>query len=726
MSWKLDNIDFEDYGVYVSKSSGVFDLPRMVDRSNNWLDENGKDVWQPIEQVKYEDREIVLSCWVKAAGYAQLKTKVAAFFAALLAEGVRSLSTPYGFNVDVSLQDSVQVARKTSYVASLQLGIFNLKLTVSGSDKRKYINVFNGQWLSVPYVDAKLTKQIQGIPEITFTTEVNTPVAHGTGNYLFFDNEKYVAFDYPELQKLASNKFIYKLSFKHQFLFLNDVQFRVLDRSDTPWESTVEQIIDMIIVNAERAHPGLFVKGEIFESESRVNTFSNETCFEVLVRIAKEYELEWEYLTLEDATIQISVKKTIDSETGLTFEYGKENELYKVTRVKSSRENLCTKLYAYGSDKNIPASYGYPRLKLAVEPIVFPFFGMEIERTKIFEDIYPTRTGTVSSYVTKVKESTWVYAPGTENSASPVKIYTNYPNDNTYELTDSSMDFDLKEKYDSGNPKYEIPGTSAKIHMNTGDLAGFEFEVLDYDHLTKTFKLIPYSDEQGTKYPNATLYLKPGDQYKIIDINLPESYTADAEQRLSVAANDWLNNLMAQENTFEIESKPMAEYQALIPGNKVTLVDTNLGLEKILRVAQVTTNLMNFVNNITLADWLNKPKLNDLTLKVAKLEANADKAKLNEPNQVMASAETTAEVKNKMIDQLDGLLKADDIVRSKSLDPRMFSVDASTIQFSIKGAAVQAGLDGDPNKIRIEAGSFLSHNFYAVDRRNIIKIKEKL
>jgi len=94
MSWKLDDIDFEDFGVYVSKSSGVLDLPRMVDKSTNWLDQDGRDFWQDIEDVKYEDREIVLSCFLLADGYETFKTKVAAFYAALSGVGKRNLETP--------------------------------------------------------------------------------------------------------------------------------------------------------------------------------------------------------------------------------------------------------------------------------------------------------------------------------------------------------------------------------------------------------------------------------------------------------------------------------------------------------------------------------------------------------------------------------------------------------------------------------------------------------
>ena len=64
MSWKLDDIDFKDYGVGVIKSSGVLNMPRIVDASTDWLDRDGRDYWQEPEDVLYQSREIQLSCWM--------------------------------------------------------------------------------------------------------------------------------------------------------------------------------------------------------------------------------------------------------------------------------------------------------------------------------------------------------------------------------------------------------------------------------------------------------------------------------------------------------------------------------------------------------------------------------------------------------------------------------------------------------------------------------------
>ena len=630
MSWKLDNIDFESFGVYVSKSSGVFDMPRMIDKSINWLDENGKDIWQTVEDVKYEDREIVLSCWLKAIGYEQFKTKVAAFFTALTSAGVKSLDTPYGLSLDVSLQDAIQVTRKGSYVNSLQIGMFTLKLSVAGDDRRKFMSIYNaGALVAVaPYSDGSLKKSLGGIPEITFTTESNSSKNFGPGDYLIFGGEKYVSFDTPPEDQLSSNKYRYKLSFKHQINYLDDVQFRVLGLSLTSWQSTVDEVISMLITNSERRHPGLFVKGTVAATQGRLNVFSGESCLSVLTRIVKDFELEWEFKTLENGSIQINVKQSINTATGLTFEYGKDKELYRVSRPVFSRENICTHLYAYGSDKNLPMSYGHPQLKLEVEPIVFPYDGDPVERTKTF-DIQPERTGEVTTY-----------APGTP-----------------FEIVDSSMDFDLKEVDGSGNTKWLINGQSAKIVFISGDMAGFEFEVQDYIHATKTFKLLPYTDETGTVYPTEDLFPRAGDECKILNINVPDWYVTDAGNRLSLVANAWLNELMTRDIPNELETKPRSAYQALYPGNLITLKHTGSGIEKTSRISEISTNLMTFVSVITLSNTVKTPLLYQISNSISKVESSVESVRVEN-----AGSRLTGGVVSKTIPKLTksvGLIDTD-------------------------------------------------------------------
>ncbi|MEG0189529.1 MAG: hypothetical protein RR668_12780, partial [Algoriella sp.] len=116
--------------------------------------------------------------------------------------------------------------------------------------------------------------------------------------------------------------------------------------------------------------------------------------------------------------------------------------------------------------------------------------------------------------------------------------------DSVYKFSDSSMDFDLKEK-ENGNTKYLINGTAAKIHFNTGDLSGYEFDVHTYDNTLKEFHIIKFADENGYEFPskdNDAFRIAVGDEYVILDIQMPQSYIDNAEAELFEKANEYLSD----------------------------------------------------------------------------------------------------------------------------------------------------------------------------------------
>jgi hypothetical protein len=501
----------------------------------------------------------------------------------------------------------------------------------------------------------------------------------------------------------------------------------VIDQPETAWYATAEEVVDLIIANANRAYPGLFIKGTVEATEYRNHQFNNESCFEVLSRIASEYEFEYEYSRVNPSDpIHISVKKQIGTTLALEFTYGKGNRAYKISRIPTPREKLCTKLFAFGSTKNLPTGYGSTRLKLSA-PIERWFYDMQIERTKVYEDIFPERTGTVTGYIKREKQPTWVYAPGTELSAHPVKIYTFYPDENSWELTDTTMPFDLNELKDDGvSTKYLIAGTKAKIHFNSGDLAGLEFEILSYNHATWTFKIQPIT-EGGVSLPSDDLYPRLSDEYNITDINLPQPYIDAAVSRLYDAAYSSMYDgidFNPPNADYRVETNPAEDFSSILPGCRLRVIDTDFDIDAHLRVVDINSNLYSNGSTITLSPNLVKSKRAALESAVASIERSIQAAKLDDVNQTRGAEQTTREVKDGIVDPIDEKLRVDERVRRRSIDPVMLSDDAGTPQFSIKDALVETNVDGDPNKIRISAGALLNHSFYAVDRKTIKIIKE--
>jgi hypothetical protein len=731
MSWKLDNIDFKDYGVGVAKSSGVLDMPKIVDTSTDWLDLNGKDYWQDAADVKYQGREISLNCWIRAAGYAEFKTKVAAFYAALVAPGERSLETAFGNIIErVTVQHGIGMVRKTQYVSSIQVGMFTLRLTVAGDSQSKFIGVYrtDGVLRNVfNYASgAKHSKSLMGDDEVSYTFELNYMADNlnsvGREDFIILDGVKYISYEHPAVAKFASNKYIHECTFRHEFFRTKDVEFRVNGTPNSYLYTDMEGIVDQVIINMNRHYPGLFVKGSIAQTVMFNHQFKDEKCYDMLSKTVQHYGLEFHYAHQPGGSMLINVAEQIGNATGINLGFGKGQGISKVKVRSGNRSDMVTHLYAYGSSKNLPAGYRDNRLCLATQPLFHDNWGMKIEKTMEWPDIFPERTGVVTGYVQRIKPATFVYATGTEGTANPVKIWTHYPDENTYELTDSDMPFDLMERDASGNTVYLIADTSAKIHFNTGDLAGFEFEIADYDHTTKTFKLMPYTDEAGNVYPNETLFPSAENEYKILDINLPDSYIVDAEARLLARAQEFIDIYYQDYGTFDCDIHP--SYTGTIDtGDVIYINDADFTSETDpQRVIQIVRDLYNGGSTITISQIKKLSNRNLLEKRLNEIEKVVSSVALASANDQRNSQQTTGEVVNKIIDPEDGKIKVDERVRRRSIDPVMLSPDASTVQFSIKDAVVM-NVSGEPNVITVGSGSFYVHNYYAVDRKAIKQIK---
>jgi hypothetical protein len=271
----------------------------------------------------------------------------------------------------------------------------------------------------------------------------------------------------------------------------------------------------ILIANANRVFPGKWVLGTYpTTTETLTETFSDtDNCLTVLQNLCSEdkYNTEFYIKILSGGVRELNIGKTGKLFT-YTFQYGKGKGIYELTREKVSSANIITRLNVYGGSKNIITSkYRASKLCLPTKSKSQSFiedataiatYGIW-ENTKNFDDIFPERVGTVSAL-----------------GANELKFI------------DSSLDFDLNAKDVSGNTLYLIAGTSAKIRFNTGNLAGYEFELSSYDHSTKQFTLISITDENGYVFPSPTssaFKISVGDKYIITDIYLPQSYINSAE-----------------------------------------------------------------------------------------------------------------------------------------------------------------------------------------------------
>ena len=64
----LDTLDMATtYGVFVQKTRGALDfLKRKGDTAHSWLDYNGEEAFTDGDDIRFEPRDIILSCYIKA------------------------------------------------------------------------------------------------------------------------------------------------------------------------------------------------------------------------------------------------------------------------------------------------------------------------------------------------------------------------------------------------------------------------------------------------------------------------------------------------------------------------------------------------------------------------------------------------------------------------------------------------------------------------------------
>lgn len=704
MSWKIDDIDFKTYGVSVYKSAGVLDMPRMVDTSNDWLDRNGRDYWQPAEDVKYQEREITLNCYIKATGYEQFKTKVLAFYAALFAPGERTLLTPFGNSISgIIVQDAISMVRRTQYVSSQQIGMFQLRLTVKGDSQTNIISLYTN-FAGTPTLrrtlkygrDAKLTRALMSSDQIAFDCELNASDVDHIGNedFIYWNSTPYILFGYPVIKKMSGNKFVYSFVFQHIFFKLKDIGFLVNGESSTYLWGNMADILALVVENGNRLFPGMFAVGSSVSTINKNHQFQDEYSFDVLSRICTEYDVEFSY-TYAEGVITIDVVEKVGADTTpVVLAYG--DGIKTITRDSEAREKFVTHLYAYGSSKNLPLGYRSTRLSPVTQPLVLDFYGIKREMFKTWDDIKPERTGTISAYT--------YTAPTSADDPSTA----------TYEITDPDM-FDLNKLDLDGNTVYFISGTTAKIDFISGDMAGFEFEVLSYNHTTKTFKLTPLKQANGQYYPNADLFPAAGDKYKIIDINLPQLYVDDAEERLRVRGQEWLDYYYNPATILNCDLEERRDNTTLTPGDRITVNEPEFWGMETLRVIELTYGIYSRECSVKLSDVLRISNLAILKKKVNEVQKVLSSVAISEVNEQRRSDKTVGELSNKLINPLDEKLNADSIIRRQSLDPIHLSLDASTPQVSVAGGLVST----TGTSVIIEAGVFYSHNYNAKTRRDI-------
>lgn len=425
--------------------------------------------------------------------------------------------------------------------------------------------------ISVVKVPAQgqIRKEVMGedVAELNFV--YGKKIDFQIGDYTYIFGNKYQLNQKPSVHKIAKSTYEYNLVMEGIKYDLAKVQYHFPDVQNSlnipEWtlNANAERFIDLIVENANRVQSG-WKKGIVEETEVKNINFSSNNLLQALSMLADEFGLE--YWIDDDKTIHFA-KHTVDRKR--TFKYGLNKGLKSFKRENLNDSNIVTKLFAYGSSKNLPSGYLGKRLSLD-EPLQknTKRFGV-IEHTEIFEDIFPHRTGTVTAV-----------------TSSP------------FEFIDSGIDFNLKQTDSKGNSKYLIPGVSAKVTFNSGQLAGYTFEIAEagFDFAQKKVKIIKNKEEQNIDAPSELLRPAVGDMYVITDIIMPESYISKAKENLKEAAQKYLDENSVPQSQYLLESDPIyfnREMISLHLGEQIRIIDEDLHVDEKIRVVSIRQDLQN-------------------------------------------------------------------------------------------------------------------------------------
>lgn len=520
-------------------------------------------------------------------------------------------------------------------------------------------------------------KKIMGENQVTLTFRMSSYADFSINDYCTIYGEKYQLNKLPVVKKISQYLYQYTLVMevegndlsKYQFLFLGadntlrESEFSLMGNPDT--------FMDLLIANANRVGSG-WIKGEVISTTVYKNlTFSGDNCYNALGKMAEAFDTEF---WLVGKTVNLSRKQ---KDTGYIFRHGRYKGLYDITRQNLDNSGLVTRLYAYGSDKNLPPDYNNfaKRLQMrdttavidnqpnlihditwtvvdngdGTQTITFSFTDTINEVTDIspewrltgssadwksviagnsspIEVTLPTGTynfrfrsyitGDPNTYVTpEVTVSGSEITPQFPSVNYPVLPYIekntelygvieaiqNFENIfphrtgkvtsvnalNFYKFIDSTIDFNLNN--------YLLSGLTAKVVFNTGQLAGYQFEISNFNFSTKEITILKNQDETALDIPSQSLKPAIGDEYVFVDIRMPKSYIDAAETDLKEAAQALLDDISIPQVTYQLTFDPVYMKRKGISigiGDLVWVQDDQLRVERRIRVNQVTRSIV--------------------------------------------------------------------------------------------------------------------------------------
>ena len=543
---------------------------------------------------------------------------------------------------------------------------------------------------------------------VDITVESPFPQRYNIGDKITVFGRDYKLNRLPSVKKTGMHLFQYTLQFEGVQYDLFRVSYDVtLDTTNNELQDIqgdsltgdLRRFMNVLISNANRVFPGKWKLGVCPETAGdKTLTFGeSDNCLSVLQNLcdASNFGVEFE-ITQDDGIYTINLYEQVGQTSPYLFEYGRGKGLYELQRENVSSANIVTRLKVYGGTENITSKYRADRLCLPgktkgqsyiEKPEMVEKYGI-FEGRKNFDDIKPSFTGSVKKVI------------------------------DVFSFVDTDFPFDLNEKESDGvTTKYLIDGVAAKIHFNTGNLAGYDFEVKSYDHATKTFVLRKFTDDRGNVFPSETsaaFQFANGNEYKITDIAYSPEIEQAAEAELAEAGNKYYDQncqpkvqygvsvTKAYLQQFVDESAGVMNFFA--PGDYIHVKDADIDVDKAIRIKSFTRNILDpYDYTLTISDT---QTTSNITNRVISDLIDIDRVitinNLKDPTRARANWRSSREVLNMVFDP-EGDYYTDKI-KPNSIDTLALSVGAKSMQFGLTNTVFQPNYNGNANVLKWQGG----------------------
>lgn len=592
---------------------------------------------------------------------------------------------------------------------------------------------------------ATQTRKLCGNDTVTINLQSATYIDFYVGDKITIFGTTYTLNQLPTVKKESERSYSYTLVFEGLQYTLIDRVFLMPD--NTQGDNLMFDLAGMLDVLDDNINRGNSGKQYVFELDESLEeteyknlSLTGKNCLQVLQQLCQEWDTEFVFAE-EPNRIAIYIG-VAGSTFPTTFKYGRGGGVYELNREKGASD-ICTRLFVYGGTQNL-TYYRHNRLCLpskeknqsyVEDATAQAVYGIK-EQVKHFDDIYPNRIGTITSL------SGCDYNEFIDSA-----------------MADSQFGFDLNEKWANNADdcaewlalkgledteanrtiyyndvagtatKYLMAGATAKIHFNTGMLAGYECDLHSYTHSSQKFVLKPLVDENGYDFPsktNAAFKLAVGDEYVILDINLPTAYKTQAESKLATEAASYFDTVCRPQPKYTLTIEPIALKHIVGPstadteifkvGDLINISDPTGGVESAtIRIDQFVRNLLDpFDYKLTLTDEITYSQQVRTLIEVDAIKRVVEESKIYDVNRIRRGWKDAEELYNQMFDT-EGHYYSEKIA-PLSIDTQMLKVGARSQQLVLQNVLFQPNYNADPANLQISAGSLVH---YTIDEPDI-------